>query len=177
MTLADVLAKSNYNELTDQKALNALLGDGEPLLNSSLQTIDAVFKVFGMDGTNVILNTLAEIGAMNPVVAAAREKLINYGWDFSDPDRQDQIAALGPQAGWDADFIAQFKAMGVTPQTVWQNERLPAAPTLDQITTARRIAATASWWTTFQNEVVNARLNTDTTDELKAAIIAAISNT
>jgi hypothetical protein len=141
MTLRDVLQLPIFVGLTDQQAKARGDQASDPILISTLQTVAALADVLDDADSRLVLATIRQAGAIDPLVDAFYLKFCSRGVDFSNAKLQAQIDQLGTAGNWGDVLTARVKAFGVVAQSMWQTLGLVASPSLADITAARATIA------------------------------------
>jgi len=151
-SLIEALMKSRFAGMDATAAAAELAKDGDPIVDSTLYTVAKLVKVVGESSATLVMGTLQQVAAQNPLVESFRIKLCSSGQDWSDPDWQSKIDSLGAAnlGNWGAPLIAQLKEIGIKPQKVWENVGLISLPTSDEIAAALNQIAGAADREAFQ---------------------------
>jgi hypothetical protein len=174
MDLKTAIQQSVFNGLSDADVLAAGKNPGNPIVNSNLQTVAAIVEEIGEDAARLVMGTMRAAAAQDPLVDSFYIKLNSYGEDWSNTKWQSNIDTLAAIGNWPSDTVLKLKAMGVKPQTIWQNFGFDPVPTIEDIAAARAAIANEQAVVTFLNECLNTLISdpTKTLADIKAAVAA-----
>jgi hypothetical protein len=123
--------------MNPQQRLDYLLEQVTTNTNRQVIVADLIDAV-GLEGAGLVLGTLQDASATNPILAAAYQALTTVGISLSDDLRQGMIDSLAVAGSWPNEVLDGVKSLGRLTQPRWQQEGYQSEPTLSQITTELR---------------------------------------
>jgi hypothetical protein len=119
--------------MTPQQRLDYLLEQVTTHTNRQVIVADLIAAV-GLEGAGLVLGTLQDASATNPILAAAYQALTTVGISLSDDLRQGMIDSLAVAVSWPNEVLDGVKSLGRLTQPRWQSEGYQSEPTLQLIT-------------------------------------------